>query len=104
MIIWLFCSLFSILFSLNIRHDFINRRAQLVLPGDNTRYLGIEFCNINHLAGVFLRSLGHALPPDDEVASLSGGISQINSLEKTGSSDAYCITRRSPGRSFLRLR
>lgn len=58
MIIWLFCSLFSILFSLNIANDFINRLAQFVLPGNNVFDLSVKFFNINYFAGVFLRHIG----------------------------------------------
>ena len=43
---------------LQIRHNFINCFSQFVLPGNDAGNLGVEFCNINHLAGVFLRHIG----------------------------------------------
>lgn len=54
-----FCTVFFILFrALQIRHDFINRRAQIVLPGNDGGDLGIEFLDIDDLAGIFLRPIG----------------------------------------------
>jgi hypothetical protein len=58
MIIWSFWLLSFISFFLNIRHNFINRLAQFVLPGNDADDLGVELFDINRLTGVFLRHIG----------------------------------------------